>query len=253
MSHNVLCDPNILSFVESKIRSATIFVVSKTSCKACMKTKKLLNGLVTKTGSIPSVFEVDVLGGRNARKMFIKWLSAKTGIKTVPQIWINGRFVGGNDDIQQQHREGRLVPLIRMKTRKSSIHGRQSNRFNIPIDYESTSYLPGRMKRRYVDSPSPSLYAMLSGNKKWDSRMGRSKAVSNKIIVGQPSQHSAKSKRWSSATATKLFNIPQVQTSNRTFSSNEFTSNSSFMTLPNKSVKTRGWMIVETGAISGWI
>jgi len=126
MGHHVLCDPSTLSFVESKIRSSNIFVVSKSGCKACMKAKKLLNELVAKTDSIPTVFDVDMLGGKKAKKVFIKWLSSKSGIKTVPQIWINGRFVGGNDDIQKKHREGRLVPLVLMKTRRNSVYGRQS-------------------------------------------------------------------------------------------------------------------------------
>jgi len=111
-------DSNTLSFIESQINTSTIFVVSKTSCKACSKAKKLLNQLVIKTWSPPCVFEVDSLG-RKGKKALIKYLSSKTGIKTVPQIWINGCFVGGNDDIQQLHREGLLVSLIKSKSKSN--------------------------------------------------------------------------------------------------------------------------------------
>merc|ERR1719513_464120 len=100
------------------MNTAKIFVVSKSSCKACKKAKKLLNQLVITTGTFPSVFEVDSLD-RKSKKALIKYLFGKTGIKTVPQIWINGSFVGGNDDIQQLHREGRLVSLIRTRTNRS--------------------------------------------------------------------------------------------------------------------------------------
>jgi len=111
-------DSSTLSFIESQISTSTIFVVSKTSCKACTKAKKLLNQLVIKTWSPPCVFEVDTIG-RKGKKALIKYLSSKTGIKTVPQIWINGSFVGGNDDIQQLHREGLLVSLIRSKSKSN--------------------------------------------------------------------------------------------------------------------------------------
>jgi len=93
-------DPSVKSFVEAQITTETIFMVSKSKCKACKKAKKLLNQLAVKTGISPSFFEIDALD-RKSKKALMKFLLAKTGVSTVPQIWINGRFVGGNDDIQQ--------------------------------------------------------------------------------------------------------------------------------------------------------
>jgi len=104
-------DPRIVSFVESQIQSTKILVVSKTSCSACTRAKQLLRGLAYRTGINPSVFEVDKYA-LQCTKGIMKYISAQTGINTVPQIYINGRFVGGNDAIQRLHLEGRLVPLI---------------------------------------------------------------------------------------------------------------------------------------------
>jgi len=133
-------DLNTLSFFESQIKTATIFVVSKTSCKSCTKAKKLLNRLVIKTGSFPSVFEVDTLD-RKVKKGLMKYLFAKTGIKTVPQIWINGRFVGGNDDIQKLHREGRLVSRIQIarkpRSRTESIFSNHSSSPSVTLSAKS--------------------------------------------------------------------------------------------------------------------
>jgi len=113
-------DP-LISFVDSKIISTKIFIVSKTRCPACTQAKQLLNLLSDRTAVTPSVFEIGKYGPQRA-KQIVKHLSAQTGINTVPQIWINGMFVGGNDDIQKLHREGRLVSLIvRMDTRRSKI------------------------------------------------------------------------------------------------------------------------------------
>ena len=34
------------------------------------------------------------------------------GVNTVPQIWIHGHYVGGNDQLQALHAKGELVPLL---------------------------------------------------------------------------------------------------------------------------------------------
>jgi len=119
-------DSRIKSDIESTIRSAKIFMLSKVKCGACIQAKALLNKLASKTGSIPVVFECDNYPRRMV-KAIVKWLSAKTGIKTVPQIWIHGKFVGGNDDVQRLHGEGRLVSMITKKptsTRGKVLEGR---------------------------------------------------------------------------------------------------------------------------------
>jgi len=247
MDHHVSCDPSTLSLVETQIRSATVFVVSKTKCKACMKAKKLLNKLVAETGSIPSIFEVDILGGRKRKKAFINWLSAKTGIKTVPQIWINGRFVGGNDDIQQRHREGKLVPLILMKTR-SSIYMSRKRDSNLPKNNTSTSDFSHRMKRGQWGAPYQTSYITPCG----DGWVRKSKPVSTYTVVPYSSQLRPKISSNSSATA-KRFGLPQVQTKKWFSSSGEIISNSSSLTPPNNPARMKRWMIGGTGVITGWI
>jgi len=113
-------DPRILEFVESQVQSYKILVVSKMRCAACIKAKQLLREVASKTGVDIRVFEVDKYE-LQCTKGIMKYLCAQTGINTVPQIYINGRFVGGNDDIQRLHREGRLIPLVmqRMKPKPS--------------------------------------------------------------------------------------------------------------------------------------
>jgi len=112
-------DPMIVSFVEYRIRSAKILVVSKTSCTACTQAKELLRSLVSRTGISPTIIEVDQYK-LQCTKGVINYLAAQTGIRTVPQIYINGRFVGGNDAVQRLHLEGRLVPLILQSTKAST-------------------------------------------------------------------------------------------------------------------------------------
>ena len=52
---------------------------------------------------------VDVLAEpdkRDAIKVFSKW-------PTVPQVYVNGKFVGGCDIVREMHARGELAPLIR--------------------------------------------------------------------------------------------------------------------------------------------
>merc|ERR1719419_1223850 len=69
------------------------------------------------TGVIPSFFDVDNYPSQYS-KVIMKYISAQTGVTTVPQIWINGQFIGGNDDIQRLHQEGQLIFLIGMRSRR---------------------------------------------------------------------------------------------------------------------------------------
>jgi len=112
-------DPFVISEVKAKIGTSKIFVISKINCKACLQAKALLYSLVSKTGIRPSVLEVDNFSRKN-RLLIMNYLLRKTGVNTFPQIWIKGNFIGGNDDVQQLHREGGLIALIRRTTRKSS-------------------------------------------------------------------------------------------------------------------------------------
>jgi glutaredoxin 3 len=40
------------------------------------------------------------------------WLLERTGRRTVPQIFINNKSVGGYDDIAELDRQGKLDPLL---------------------------------------------------------------------------------------------------------------------------------------------
>lgn len=72
-------------------------------CGYCVRAKMLLQekGVVFR--------EVDVSHDPGTRR----WLVDATGRRTVPQIFINGRPVGGYDDLRELDRMGKLDPLLR--------------------------------------------------------------------------------------------------------------------------------------------
>jgi glutaredoxin 3 len=52
--------------------------------------------------------EIDVSGDTERRR----WLLSATGQRTVPQIFIDGRSIGGYDELSALHRRGQLLPML---------------------------------------------------------------------------------------------------------------------------------------------
>lgn len=72
-------------------------------CGYCHMAKALLRSL----GCRPEEYDVDLDGAR--RQEMIE----RTGGRTVPQVVIDGRAVGGFTDIARLHAAGQLLPLLR--------------------------------------------------------------------------------------------------------------------------------------------
>ncbi len=76
---------------------------STASCPYCQRAEALLKARgVTDIDKI----RVDLEPDRRAEMM------ARTGRRTVPQIYIGGRHVGGYDELAALDRGGRLVPML---------------------------------------------------------------------------------------------------------------------------------------------
>lgn len=75
-------------------------------CPFCRSAERLL---LEKGAKIDKV-RVDLEPARRAEMM------QKSGRRTVPQIWIGGRHVGGCDDLYALDAEGRLDPLLEAST-----------------------------------------------------------------------------------------------------------------------------------------
>ena len=73
------------------------------SCPFCKSAERLL---VAKGAQIEKI-RVDLQPERRAEMM------KKSGRRTVPQIWIGERHIGGCDDLYALDREGGLDPLLK--------------------------------------------------------------------------------------------------------------------------------------------
>jgi len=72
------------------------------ACPFCQSAERLL---AAKGAAIDKV-RVDLEPARRAEMM------QRSGRRTVPQIWIGDRHVGGCDDLYALEREGKLAPLL---------------------------------------------------------------------------------------------------------------------------------------------
>ena len=82
---------------------ARIQIYSKKNCPFCVRAKALLD-----RKGFPYE-EIDAEGQDELRF----WLAETSGQKTVPQIFVDGRPLGGFSDIDSLDKQGKLDPLLR--------------------------------------------------------------------------------------------------------------------------------------------
>eukprot|EP00741_Cyanophora_paradoxa_P013405 tig00020685_g12944.t1 len=83
-----------------------IMMFSKAYCPYCVKAKELFKSL----GEPYHAIELDE---RDDGSTIQAELATMTGQRTVPSVWINGRFIGGCDDTHAKHRSGELARLLK--------------------------------------------------------------------------------------------------------------------------------------------
>jgi glutaredoxin 3 len=82
---------------------AKVLMYLTASCPYCQSADRLLQ----QKGAAVEKIRVDLEPTRRAEMM------QKSGRRTVPQIWIGGRHIGGCDDLHELERAGKLDPLLR--------------------------------------------------------------------------------------------------------------------------------------------
>jgi len=82
---------------------ARVEIYTKAFCSYCARAKRLLD----EKGAAYDEFDITFGGAKRA-----EMLERANGRTTVPQIFIDGRHVGGSDDLHALDREGQLDPLL---------------------------------------------------------------------------------------------------------------------------------------------
>ncbi|KAL3833141.1 hypothetical protein ACJIZ3_007877 [Penstemon smallii] len=87
------------------VSSNAVVVFSKSYCPFCATVKKLL----TEIGASFKAIELDTESdGSELQSALAQW----TGQRTVPNVFIAGKQIGGCDATTALHKEGKLVPLL---------------------------------------------------------------------------------------------------------------------------------------------
>jgi glutaredoxin 3 len=94
-------------FVNSEIGSTDVVVFSKTFCPFCKATKSLMEDLKIDA----KIIELDEIDNGAAIQDALKDL---TGQRTVPNVFIKGQHLGGNDVTQAAAKSGKLQKLLGM-------------------------------------------------------------------------------------------------------------------------------------------
>ncbi|KZV71032.1 glutaredoxin [Peniophora sp. CONT] len=98
---------SVKSRVESTISDNKVVVFSKSYCPYCRRAKSLFS--TEFPDAQVTVVELD----EDAEGSDIQaYLAQKTGQSTVPNIFINNRHVGGADELESLHRDGRLRTML---------------------------------------------------------------------------------------------------------------------------------------------
>lgn len=82
---------------------AKVEVYTTSYCPYCIRAKSLLKGKGV------AFEEIDVSGDAALRE---KMIELSGGRRTVPEIFINGKIIGGYDELRVLEAEGRLDPLL---------------------------------------------------------------------------------------------------------------------------------------------
>ncbi|KAK3410392.1 glutaredoxin-C3 [Eucalyptus grandis] len=93
------------AFVQNVIFSNKIAIFSKSYCPYCLRAKRIFSELHEQ----PYVVELDL---RDDGARIQNVLLDLTGRRTVPQVFVNGKHVGGSDDLSAAVRSGQLQKLL---------------------------------------------------------------------------------------------------------------------------------------------
>ncbi|KAA0058193.1 glutaredoxin-C4-like [Cucumis melo var. makuwa] len=96
------------SFIKNAIASHQIVIFSKSYCPYCRRAKAVFKEL----NKVPHVVELDQRDDGSALQ---NALSVLFGRRTVPQVFIDGKHIGGSDDTVEAYESGELSKLLGIK------------------------------------------------------------------------------------------------------------------------------------------
>ena len=94
------------TFAQAEIDANDVVVFSKSYCPYCTATKELFAGMNVDI----TVHELDKMGDDGPALQYA--LLDMTGQKSVPNVFVKGQHMGGNDDTQAAAKDGKLKEIL---------------------------------------------------------------------------------------------------------------------------------------------
>ena len=92
-------------FVAGAIKRSRIVVFSKSTCGPCKRVRSLLDAYTEEAQYVELDARADMSDCQDA-------LEQLTGRRTVPQVFVGGKMLGGSDDAFRKHNCGTLAPAL---------------------------------------------------------------------------------------------------------------------------------------------
>mmetsp|Transcript_7123 Transcript_7123/g.21738 ORF Transcript_7123/g.21738 Transcript_7123/m.21738 type:complete len:125 (-) Transcript_7123:1588-1962(-) len=111
---------SIREWMERLIAEFAVVIFSKTYCPFCTMAKTEISKASKSVSDFkgPVLIELDTMREGSEVQSALR---SMTGRSTVPNVFINGKTVGGGDDVRALARKGKLVSLIGDATRGGPI------------------------------------------------------------------------------------------------------------------------------------
>jgi len=110
-SGSAASSPDAKAFIDGELGKHQVVVFSKSYCPYCAKTKSLFGQSEFKDIDV-ATYELDQRGDGAAIQATLLDMS---GQRTVPSVWVGGKFVGGNSETQAAYKSGELQSMLGLK------------------------------------------------------------------------------------------------------------------------------------------
>ncbi|EKX48629.1 hypothetical protein GUITHDRAFT_105774 [Guillardia theta CCMP2712] len=100
------CQASAEDLAQKMIKSNKVMVFSKSYCPFCNKAKSTLDGLGVK-------YEAMELDKRADGSDIQDYMLSLTGARSVPRVFVGGKFVGGGDDVVAKAKSGELQAMLK--------------------------------------------------------------------------------------------------------------------------------------------
>merc|ERR1711879_196635 len=98
--------PTMQAEIDAFINNNKVAIISKSYCPFCTTAKQAFDAI----GQEYKVMEIE---DREDCQEIQNYMGSKTGARSVPRVFINGKFEGGGDDIAAKKRSGALAELCK--------------------------------------------------------------------------------------------------------------------------------------------